>query len=244
MKKNKTHFGYEEVPSQEKEFLVKKVFDSVAENYDLMNDLMSFGLHRLWKRFVGTEVSIKNKDLILDLASGSGDLPILFKTKNKKAQVIHSDINQDMLEEGKKKIIDKGLIIPSILINAENIPFAENSFNLITIGFGLRNMTDKDKVLKEIYRCLKPGGKLIILEFSKINPLLKKPYDFFSFNIIPKLGKIITNDKRSYRYLSESIRMHPDQEELLKMIKENNFIRCRYQNLTAGIVAIHSGYKP
>ncbi|MFM1865753.1 MAG: class I SAM-dependent methyltransferase [Methylophilaceae bacterium] len=244
MKNSKTHFGYKEVNVEDKQPLVENVFSSVASNYDRMNDLMSFGIHRFWKKFVSLDNPIKDHDHILDLAGGSGDLSILIKKKNKKAHVIHSDINKQMLIEGQKKIINHGLVIPSMVINAEAIPFKNNTFNLITIGFGLRNMTDQKKVLAEVFRCLKPGGKIVILEFSKIQPALQKIYDFFSFNIIPRIGKFIAKDRESYEYLAESIRMHPDQATLLSMLEAQGYCNCRYQNLTAGVVAIHSGFKP
>ncbi|MDA9913365.1 class I SAM-dependent methyltransferase [Methylophilaceae bacterium] len=243
MKKNKTNFGFSEINIEEKEPLVKEVFSSVASKYDLMNDIMSFGLHRLWKRYIAADIAIKDNDHILDLAAGSGDLSILFKKKNPKASVIHSDINQSMLEEGQKKIIDQGLIISSMLINAEQIPFPDNSFNLVSISFGLRNMTNKQSVLNEVFRCLKPGGRIVILEFSKIHPSLEKIYDLFSFKIIPRIGKKIADDEKSYQYLAESIRVHPDQATLLQMLNEAGFCKTKYTNLSAGIVAVHSGYK-
>lgn len=243
MTKSKTDFGFKQIDSDKKQQLVKGVFDSVAKNYDLMNDLMSFGLHRIWKKFLLLDNPLRGNEKILDLAGGSGDLSILFKEKNKNVQIIHSDINEEMLKEGKKKIIDKGLLIPSVTINAENIPFSNNYFDIVTISFGLRNMTHKNKVLNEIYRCLKPGGKIVILEFSKVHSSIKKVYDFFSFNIIPKIGQIVANDSNSYQYLAESIRMHPEQEKLLKMLEDEKFESCSYKNLTGGIVAIHSGYK-
>ena len=243
MKKNKTYFGFSEINIEEKEPLVKEVFSSVASKYDLMNDIMSFGLHRLWKRYIAADIAIKDNDHILDLAGGSGDLSILFKKKNPKASVIHSDINQSMLEEGQKKIIDQGLIISSMLINAEQIPFPDNSFHLVSIGFGLRNMTNKQSVLNEVFRCLKPGGRIVILEFSKIHPSLEKIYDLLSFEIIPKIGKKIADDEKSYQYLAESIRVHPDQSTLLQMLNEAGFCKTKYTNLSAGIVAVHSGYK-
>ena len=243
MKKNKTHFGFSEINIEEKEPLVKEVFSSVASKYDLMNDIMSFGLHRLWKRYIASDIAIKDNDHILDLAAGSGDLSILFKKKNPKASVIHSDINQSMLEEGQKKIIDQGLIISSMLINAEQIPFPDNSFHLVSIGFGLRNMTNKQSVLNEVFRCLKPGGRIVILEFSKIHPSLETIYDLFSFKIIPRIGKKIADDEKSYQYLAESIRVHPDQAKLLQMLNEAGFCKTKYTNLSAGIVSVHSGYK-
>lgn len=244
MKNNKTHFGFKEVNEEDKQPLVENVFSSVASNYDRMNDLMSFGIHRFWKKFVSLDNLINDHDAILDLAGGSGDLSILFKKKNEKANVIHSDINKHMLKEGQKKIINQGLQVPSMVINAEMIPFKNNTFSVITIGFGLRNMTDQKKVLAEVFRCLKPGGKIVILEFSKIQPALQKIYDFFSFDVIPRIGKIIAKDRASYEYLAESIRMHPDQETLLSMLEAQGYCNCRYQNLTAGVVAVHSGFKP
>ena len=244
MKNNKTHFGFKEVNEEDKQPLVENVFSSVASNYDRMNDLMSFGIHRFWKKFVSLDNLINDHDAILDLAGGSGDLSILFKKKNEKANVIHSDINKHMLKEGQKKIINQGLQVPSMVINAEMIPFKNNTFSVITIGFGLRNMTDQKKVLAEVFRCLKPGGKIVILEFSKIQPALQKIYDFFSFDVIPRIGKIIVKDSASYEYLAESIRMHPDQETLLSMLEAQGYCNCRYQNLTAGVVAVHSGFKP
>jgi demethylmenaquinone methyltransferase / 2-methoxy-6-polyprenyl-1,4-benzoquinol methylase len=244
LKNNKTHFGFKEVNEEDKQPLVENVFSSVASNYDRMNDLMSFGIHRFWKKFVSLDNLINDHDAILDLAGGSGDLSILFKKKNEKANVIHSDINKHMLKEGQKKIINQGLQVPSMVINAEMIPFKNNTFSVITIGFGLRNMTDQKKVLAEVFRCLKPGGKIVILEFSKIQPALQKIYDFFSFDVIPRIGKIIVKDSASYEYLAESIRMHPDQETLLSMLEAQGYCNCRYQNLTAGVVAVHSGFKP
>ena len=244
MKNNKTHFGFKEVNEEDKQPLVENVFSSVASNYDRMNDLMSFGIHRFWKKFVSLDNLINDHDAILDLAGGSGDLSILFKKKNEKANVIHSDINKHMLKEGQKKIINQGLQVPSMVINAEMIPFKNNTFSVITIGFGLRNMTDQKKVLAEVFRCLKPCGKIVILEFSKIQPALQKIYDFFSFDVIPRIGKIIAKDSASYEYLAESIRMHPDQETLLSMLEAQGYCNCRYQNFTAGVVAVHSGFKP
>lgn len=241
--KKKTHFGFKEVESNDKEGLVKNVFDSVAKNYDLMNDLMSFGLHRIWKKILQKNIYLKSDSVVLDIAGGSGDISILLKRKNPKITLIHSDINFNMIKEGQKKIIDNGFIIPSVLLNAEYIPFSQNSFDIITIGFGLRNMTNKEKVLRECLNILKPGGKIVILEFSKIWKPLEKIYDLFSFKIIPKIGKVIANDEASYQYLAESIKMHPDQDSLKQLMQDSGFIMCSYQNLTSGVVSIHQGYK-
>jgi demethylmenaquinone methyltransferase/2-methoxy-6-polyprenyl-1,4-benzoquinol methylase len=241
--KKKTHFGFKEVESSDKEGLVKGVFDSVAKNYDIMNDLMSFGLHRVWKKILQKNIFLKNDSAVLDIAGGSGDISILLKSKNPKITLIHSDINFNMIKEGQKKIIDNGLIISSVLFNAEHIPFPKNSFDIITIGFGLRNMTNKDKVLKECLNVLKPGGKIFILEFSKIWKPLEKAYELFSFKIIPKIGKLVANDEASYQYLAESIKMHPNQDSLKKLMQDSGFIMCSYQNLTGGVVSIHQGYK-
>ena len=241
--KKKTHFGFKEVESSDKEGLVKGVFDSVAKNYDIMNDLMSFGLHRVWKKILQKNIFLKNDSAVLDIAGGSGDISILLKSKNPKITLIHSDINFNMIKEGQKKIIDNGLIISSVLFNAEHIPFPKNSFDIITIGFGLRNMTNKDKVLKECLNVLKPGGKIFILEFSKIWKPLEKAYELFSFKIIPKIGKLVANDEASYQYLAESIKMHPNQDSLKKLMQDSGFIMCSYQNLTSGVVSIHQGYK-
>ena len=241
--KKKTHFGFKEVESSDKEGLVKGVFDSVAKNYDIMNDLMSFGLHRVWKKILQKNILLKNDSAVLDIAGGSGDISILLKSKNPKITLIHSDINFNMIKEGQKKIIDNGLIISSVLFNAEHIPFPKNSFDIITIGFGLRNMTNKDKVLKECLNVLKPGGKIFILEFSKIWKPLEKAYELFSFKIIPKIGKLVANDEASYQYLAESIKMHPNQDSLKKLMQDSGFIMCSYQNLTGGVVSIHQGYK-
>ena len=243
LKKNKTDCRCSESNIEYIEHVVKEVFSSGAFKYELMNDIMSVCLQRLWKRYIAADIAIKDKDHSIDVAGGSGDLSILFKKKNPKASVIHSDINQSMLEEGQKKIIDQGLIISSMLINAEQIPFPDNSFHLVSIGFGLRNMTNKQSVLNEVFRCLKPGGRIVILEFSKIHPSLEKIYDLFSFKIIPKIGKKIADDEKSYQYLAESIRVHPDQSTLLQMLNEAGFCKTKYTNLSAGIVAVHSGYK-
>ena len=241
-----THFGYKEVPTEDKEKLVKGVFDSVASNYDLMNDVMSFGVHRLWKQYAIDIANVKKGDAILDLASGTGDLIKLYHKKiGNSGRIVSSDINEAMLDEGKRNLINSGVLgIEFVQANAEKLPFEDNSFDLVSIAFGLRNVTDKDKALSEMCRVLKPGGVLIVLEFSKTtNPVLEKIYDAYSFNLIPKFGSWFAGDEDSYQYLAESIRKHPDQETLKQMIIDAGFDMCEYQNLTGGVVAIHKGIK-
>ena len=241
-----THFGYKEVPTKDKEKLVKGVFDSVASNYDLMNDVMSFGIHRLWKQYAIDIANVKKGDAILDLASGTGDLIKLYHKKiGNSGRIVSSDINEAMLDEGKRNLINSGVLgIEFVQANAEKLPFEDNSFDLVSIAFGLRNVTDKDKALSEMCRVLKPGGVLIVLEFSKTtNPILEKIYDAYSFNLIPKFGSWFAGDEDSYQYLAESIRKHPDQETLKQMIIDAGFDMCEYQNLTGGVVAIHKGIK-
>jgi len=241
-----THFGYKEVPTKDKEKLVKGVFDSVASNYDLMNDVMSFGIHRLWKQYAIDIANVKKGDAILDLASGTGDLIKLYNKKiGNSGRIVSSDINEAMLDEGKRNLINSGVLgIEFVQANAEKLPFEDNSFDLVSIAFGLRNVTDKDKALSEMCRVLKPGGVLIVLEFSKTtNPVLEKIYDAYSFNLIPKFGSWFAGDEDSYQYLAESIRKHPDQETLKQMIIDAGFDMCEYQNLTGGVVAIHKGIK-
>ena len=241
--KKDTHFGYETITKKEKGKKVSAVFNSVATNYDLMNNLMSMGLHHVWKRILIETTTLRTKSKILDIAAGTADITIEFLKKNKDYEIFHTDINLSMLKEGKRKLINQGKIIPSILCDAEALPFPNNYFDCVTIGFGLRNMTNKEKALKEIYRVLSPGGKLVILEFSKIWGPLRKVYDNFSFKIVPKLGKLFAKDEKSYKYLVESIRMHPDQNTLLKLLKAQGFEKTSFTNLSAGIVAIHKGYK-
>ena len=241
-----THFGYKEVLTEDKEKLVKGVFDSVASNYDLMNDVMSFGVHRLWKQYAIDIANVKKGDAILDLASGTGDLIKLYHKKiGNSGRIVSSDINEAMLDEGKRNLINSGVLgIEFVQANAEKLPFEDNSFDLVSIAFGLRNVTDKDKALSEMCRVLKPGGILIVLEFSKTtNPVLEKIYDAYSFNLIPKFGSWFAGDEDSYQYLAESIRKHPDQETLKQMIIDAGFDMCEYQNLTGGVVAIHKGIK-
>ena len=244
--KNKTSFGFKEVDSDKKADLVGSVFDTVSKNYDLMNDLMSFGIHRLWKKVTIETSGIKDHFVVLDLAGGTGDMVKLMRDKiSEKGTLILSDINASMLHEGRNRLIDEGIEdVHPAQIDAQFLPFKDNTFDLITIAFGLRNVTDKETALRSIYKALKPGGKLIILEFSKPqNEVFREIYDLFSFEVIPKIGEIIAQTEESYRYLAESIRMHPTQEELKKMLEETGFSKCSYKNLTNGIVAIHSGQK-
>ena len=242
-----THFGYKEVPWEQKQEKVADVFHSVASKYDIMNDLMSFGIHRLWKKFTISKTKVKLGNKVLDIAGGTGDLAFSFCNKvGETGEVYLSDINHSMLMVGKEKLTNRGCIsnIKYVQANAEALPFKDNYFDIITIAFGLRNVTDKDKALKSMYQKLKPGGRLFVLEFSKpILPLLNKVYDKYSFTALPIMGKIIANDSESYQYLAESIRKHPDQETLLKMFLGAGFDEPGYHNLTGGIVALHYGYK-
>ena len=246
MSEEKTHFGYETIDKDQKEERVAEVFHSVASKYNVMNDVMSFGIHRLWKNTTMQLAAAKRGDHALDLAGGTGDLTILLSRRvGPKGRVVLSDINSSMLEEGRKRLINKGIVenVEFKQINAEHIPFEDNTFDIVTIGFGLRNVTDKLAALKEMKRVLKPGGRVVILEFSKPTvPGLGSLYDFYSFNIIPKMGKLIADDEASYRYLTESIRMHPGQEELKAMMLEAGFDEVDYKNLTGGIVAVHRGF--
>ncbi len=242
-----THFGFKDVPLGDKVGLVKGVFDSVADKYDLMNDLMSFGVHRIWKRIAITLSHVRNGDRVLDLAGGTGDLSGLYSRRvGGEGEVILADINAAMLRQGRDRLIDQGIVsnIGYAQVNAENLPFQENSFDCVCIAFGLRNVTNKDAALRSMFEVLKPGGRVIILEFSHPKgELLRKGYDFYSFKILPTLGKIMADDADSYQYLAESIRMHPDQENLKKMMEAAAFERCEYFNLSHGIVAVHRGYK-
>ena len=244
---NKTHFGFQEVDEDQKQGMVKGVFRAVASNYDVMNDAMSMGVHRAWKWFAVAQSGVQAGDKVLDLAAGSGDLSLKFAKKvGEEGQVIVTDINEAMLEEGRKRLTDQGIAgnVNYCLVNAEQLPFDDNSFDCISISFGLRNVTRKEVALESIYRCLKPGGRAIILEFSQpTNETFRKVYDAYSFNVIPKLGELISNDRDSYQYLVESIRKHPPQEELKQMMLDAGFDRVRYHNLTGGVVALHVGYK-
>lgn len=239
-----THFGFQTVKEGEKAHKVADVFHSVAARYDVMNDLMSVGLHRLWKMFTIGKSNVRPGMKVLDIAAGTGDLTMAFAKKvGKTGEVWHTDINESMLSVGRDRLIDKGFSLPSVVCDAEALPFADNYFDIVTVAFGLRNMTHKDRALAEMHRVLKPGGKLLVLEFSKIYKPLEGAYDWYSFNILPWLGKKIANDEGSYRYLAESIRMHPDQETLAQMMREVGFDRVDYHNLSAGIVALHEGIK-
>ena len=245
-KKEETNFGFRQVDSDEKSKMVGNVFDTVAGNYDLMNDLMSFGIHRLWKRVAIESSTLREDFKVLDLAGGTGDMVKLMKEKiNQNGLIILSDINRKMLEEGRDRLINEGIDDISLAqIDAQYLPFRDETFDLITIAFGLRNVTDKEKALKSICGSLKKGGKLIILEFSKpTNETFREIYDIFSFEVIPKIGELIANTEESYRYLAESIRMHPTQEELKILMENCGFNECHYDNLTNGVVAIHSGTK-
>lgn len=242
-----THFGYQEVPESQKARLVGDVFHSVAGKYDLMNDLMSGGLHRLWKRFTIAQSGVRAGQRILDLAGGTGDLARQFsKRVGAKGQVILADINASMLQVGRDALTDRGYVgnIEYAQANAECLPFPDNYFDCITIAFGLRNVTHKDQALTSMFRVLKPGGRLLVLEFSKpVAPGLKPVYDAYSFNILPKIGKLVTGDEASYQYLVESIRKHPDQEHLKEMMEDAGFEQVTYHNMTGGIVALHKGFK-
>jgi demethylmenaquinone methyltransferase/2-methoxy-6-polyprenyl-1,4-benzoquinol methylase len=241
-----THFGFRNVPLTEKAQHVREVFDSVADNYDLMNDLMSLGIHRLWKRFTIGMADLKPGQSVLDLAGGTGDLTRLMAPRvGHDGLVVLSDINAAMLGNGRSRLLDKGISgnVDFAQANAEKLPFHDASFDLVTMAFGLRNVTDKQQALNSIYRVLRPGGRLLVLEFSRPAAALKPAYDFYSFSILPKLGRLVANDEASYRYLAESIRMHPDQLTLREMMQQAGFENCDYHNLTGGIVAIHRGYK-
>ena len=241
-----THFGFRNIPTSDKVQHVRAVFDSVAENYDLMNDMMSFGIHRLWKRFAVNMSGIKPGQQVLDLAGGTGDMTRLLSPRaGKEGHIVLSDINAAMLGNGRRALLDSGISanVTFAQANAEQLPFPDKSFDLVTMAFGLRNVTDKQRALESIYRVLRPGGRLLVLEFSKPADLLKPAYDFYSFSILPRLGKLIAKDANSYRYLAESIRMHPDQQTLQTMMMEAGMERCDYHNLSGGIVAIHRGYR-
>lgn len=244
---NTTHFGYQTVDKKEKEGLVADVFHSVAAKYDVMNDFMSFGIHRLWKRFTIDASGVRPGQKVLDLAGGTGDLSGKFaELVGPTGQVILADINDSMLRVGQEKLRNKGVVgnINYVQANAEALPFADNTFDIITIAFGLRNVTDKDKALSSMYRVLKPGGRLLILEFSKPeHEILSKAYDVYSFNLLPIMGKFVTNDSESYQYLAESIRMHPSQEKLKEMMEKAGFEEASFTNMTGGIVALHKGFK-
>ena len=237
-------FGYERVTPAEKTTRVRGVFDSVAGSYDLMNDLMSGGMHRLWKRFALAQTGLRPGQRALDVASGTGDLGAgLARQVGKDGLAVLTDINREMLARGRDRLIDKGLgaQVSFVIANAECLPFPDRSFDCVTIGFGLRNVTDKAAALASMRRVLRPGGRLLVLEFSKPRPEVRAAYDAYSFNVLPRLGGIVAGDAASYRYLAESIRMHPDQETLAAMVREAGFDDCRWHNLAAGVVALHVG---
>ena len=239
-----THFGFKSVDEAEKARHVRGVFDSVAPKYDVMNDLMSMGLHRAWKAYTMLVANLQEGDKALDIAGGTGDLALAFSKKvGSTGQVVHTDINEAMLSTGRNRLIDEGVSLPTLVCDAEKLPFADNYFNLVSVAFGLRNMTHKDVALAEMNRVLKPGGKLLVLEFSKVAAPLKKMYDWYSFKVLPKLGKLVAGDDSSYQYLAESIRMHPGQAELKAMMHKGGFGHVDYHNMTGGVVALHVGIK-
>lgn len=241
-----THFGYQTVSADDKAGLVRGVFDSVASRYDLMNDLMSAGLHRIWKRYTIDQAALRPGNVVLDLAGGTGDLARQFARKvGKEGHVVLADINAAMLEQGRRRLVDAGVAgnVSIAQVDAEELPFADGSFDCVAMAFGLRNVTDKNAALISMYRVLKPGGKAMILEFSEPRKAIRPAYELYSFKVLPTIGKLIADDADSYRYLAESIRMHPNQEELKAMMQESGFERCRYHNLAAGIVALHVGYR-
>jgi len=239
-----THFGFQSVDEAEKARRVRGVFDSVASKYDVMNDLMSGGLHRAWKAYTVLVANLHEGDKALDIAGGTGDLALAFAGKvGKRGQVVHTDINHAMLSTGRNRLLDAGVLLPTVVCDAECLPFADGYFDLVSVAFGLRNMTHKDLALAEMCRVLRPGGKLLVLEFSKIAPPLEKAYDWYSFKVLPVLGKLVAGDDASYRYLAESIRMHPGQDELKAMMHAGGFGHVDYHNLTGGIAALHVGIK-
>ena len=239
-----THFGFQTVDESQKAGRVRGVFDSVASKYDVMNDLMSVGMHRAWKAYTVLVANVKLGQRVLDIAGGTGDLALAFAPKVGRAgQVVHTDINEAMLREGRNRLLDAGVSLPTLACDAEHLPFADGYFDLVTVAFGLRNMTHKDVALLEMNRVLKPGGKLLVLEFSKVAKPLAKIYDWYSFKVLPKLGKLVANDDASYQYLAESIRMHPDQDMLKAMMLKSRFGHVDYHNLSGGVVALHVGIK-
>lgn len=239
-----THFGFQTVDEQEKASKVRQVFDSVAPKYDVMNDLMSVGLHRAWKAYTVLVANLREGQRALDIAAGTGDLALAFaKRVGPTGTVVHTDINEAMLRAGRDRLLNSGLILPTVVCDAEKLPFQDNYFDVVSVAFGLRNMTHKEIALAEMQRVLKPRGKLLVLEFSRIAPPLRKAYDWYSFNVLPRMGQAIANDANSYRYLVESIRMHPDQATLKAMMHDAGFGHVDYHNLTAGIAALHVGIK-
>ena len=239
-----THFGFQTVDERDKARRVRGVFDSVAARYDVMNDLMSMGMHRVWKSYTVTVADVQPGHQVLDIAGGTGDLALAFaKRVGPTGRVVHTDINEAMLRTGRDRLLDLGVVLPTVVCDAEHLPFPDQHFDRVSVAFGLRNMTHKDRALREMCRVLKPGGKLLVLEFSKVAQPLEKVYDWYSFNILPQLGRWVARDEASYRYLAESIRMHPDQEALKDLMKQNGFGHVDIHNLSAGIVALHVGIR-
>ena len=239
-----THFGFESVDEQDKARKVRGVFDSVASKYDLMNDLMSVGMHRAWKAYTVLVANVRPGQRVLDIAGGTGDLALAFAPKvGPSGEVVHTDINEAMLREGRDRLLNAGVSLPTLVCDAEHLPFADAHFDLVTVAFGLRNMTHKDNALLEMNRVLKPGGKLLVLEFSKVAKPLEKIYDWYSFKVLPRLGKLVANDDSSYQYLAESIRMHPGQDELKALMQKGGFGHVDYHNMSGGVVALHVGIK-
>ncbi len=239
-----THFGFQTVDEADKARRVRGVFDSVASRYDVMNDLMSLGLHRMWKAYAVSVAHVQPGQAVLDIAGGTGDLSEAFARKvGPSGQVVHTDINEAMLRTGRDRLLDAGVVLSSLVCDAEKLPFPDAHFDVVTVAFGLRNMTHKDRALREMCRVIKPGGKLLVLEFSKVAAPLAKPYDWYSFQVLPRLGKLVAGDDASYRYLAESIRMHPGQEELKALMKEAGFGHVDFHNLTGGVVALHVGIR-
>ncbi len=239
-----THFGFETVDEKDKARHVRGVFDSVAPRYDLMYDLMSAGLHRAWKAYTVMVANLREGDQVLDIAGGTGDLSLAFSRKvGSTGTVVHTDINEAMLNVGRDRLINLGVVLPTLVCDAEALPFPDNHFDLVSVAFGLRNMTHKDEALKEMCRVLKPRGRLLVLEFSKVAKPLAKAYDWYSFQVLPRLGKLVAGDDSSYRYLAESIRMHPGQDELKALMQQSGFGHVDYHNMTGGIAALHVGIK-
>jgi demethylmenaquinone methyltransferase / 2-methoxy-6-polyprenyl-1,4-benzoquinol methylase len=239
-----THFGFQTVDESQKAGRVRGVFDSVASKYDVMNDLMSMGLHRAWKAYTVAVANLHEGQSVLDIAGGTGDLARAFAKKvGPRGTVVHTDINEAMLRQGRDRLLDEGLVLPTAICDGETLPFATGTFDLVSVAFGLRNMTHKDKALAEMNRVLKPGARLLVLEFSKVAQPLAKAYDWYSFKVLPRIGELVARDGESYRYLAESIRMHPGQAELKTMMKTAGFGHVDVHNLSAGVVALHVGIK-